>query len=44
MAAQRGYEITPEELANAWSSISQDSELSDFELELVAGGCTKVES
>lgn len=37
-ARQQGYEFTREEGEAAWAEVSVDSELSDFELEMVAGG------
>lgn len=37
-AKSHGFEFTVEEAADAWEEVSADGELSDFELEMVAGG------
>ena len=37
LAAEHGYEFTAEEAQTVWDA-AQDSELSDFELEMVSGG------
>ena len=37
IAAKHGFSFTPEEGQQAWDA-AQDNELSDFELDMVAGG------
>ena len=40
LAAEHGFEFTADEAESAWNDV-QGGELSDFELEIVAGGVTE---
>ena len=40
IAAKHGFSFTSEEGEQTWES-AQENELSDFELDMVAGGCGK---
>ena len=42
LAAEHGYEFTAEEAQSVWDTAQEEGELSDFEVEWVAGGALSV--